>query len=48
LKFKGRGPFKFSKKYPAAKHHTNIYLLVLLLTHLSFRWTVPFKSPLAF
>jgi hypothetical protein len=41
LKFKGRGPFKFSKKYPAAKHYTNIYRLVLLLTQLSFRWTVP-------
>jgi hypothetical protein len=41
LKFKGRGPFKFSKKYPAAKHYTDIYRLVLLLTHLSFCWTVP-------
>jgi hypothetical protein len=30
LKFKGRGPFKFSKKYPAAKHYTDIYQLVLL------------------
>ncbi len=44
LKFKGRGPFKFSKKYPAAKHYTDIYRLVLLLTHLSFRWTVPLIS----
>jgi hypothetical protein len=41
LKFKGRGPFKFSKKYLAAKHYTDIYRLVLLLTHLSFRWTGP-------
>jgi hypothetical protein len=41
LKFKGRGPLKFSKKYPAAKHYTDIYQLVLLLTHLNFRWTVP-------
>jgi hypothetical protein len=44
LKFKERGPFKFSKKYPAAKHYTDIYRLVLLLTHLSFRWTVPLKA----
>jgi hypothetical protein len=41
LKFKGRGPFKFSKKYPANKHYIDIYRLVLLLTHLCFRWTVP-------
>jgi hypothetical protein len=41
LKFIGRGPFKLSKKYPAAKHYTDIYRLVLLLTHLSFRLTVP-------
>jgi hypothetical protein len=41
FKFKGRGPFKVSKKYPAAKHYTAIYRLVLLLTRLSFRWTVP-------
>jgi hypothetical protein len=43
LKFKGRGPLKFSKKCPATKHYTDIYRLVLLLTHLSFRWTVPFS-----
>jgi hypothetical protein len=45
FKFKGRGPFKFKKKYPAAKHYTNIYRLVLLLTQLSFRWTVPLNTP---
>jgi hypothetical protein len=43
LKCKGQGPFKFSKKCPAAKHYTDIYRLVLLLTHLSFRWTVSFS-----
>jgi hypothetical protein len=42
--FKDRSPFKFSKKYPAAKHYTDIYRLVLLLTHLSFRWTVPLRD----
>jgi hypothetical protein len=41
LQFQGLGPFKFSKKYSAAKHYTDINRLVLLLTHLSFRWTVP-------
>ncbi len=41
LKFKGKGHFKFSKRYPAAKHYTDIYRFVLLLTHLSFGWTVP-------
>ncbi len=41
MKVKGPGPFKFSKKYPAAKHYTDIYRLVLILTYLSFRWTVP-------
>ncbi len=44
LKFKGRGPFKFSKKYPAAKHYTDIYRLVLPLTHLSFHWTATLKG----
>ncbi len=44
--FKGRGPFKFSKKYPAATQYTDIYRLVLLLTHLSFRWTLPLKRSL--
>ncbi len=44
LKFKGRGPFKFSKKYPAAKHYTDVYRLVLLMTHLSLCWTVPLTS----
>ncbi len=38
---KNEVPLNFQKKYPAAKHYTNIYRLVLLLTHLSFRWTVP-------
>ncbi len=46
LKFKRRGPFQFSKKYPAAKHYTDIYRLELLLTHLSFRLTVPLMSVL--
>jgi hypothetical protein len=41
LQFKRQQPFKFSKNYPAAKHYTDIYRLVLLLTHLSFRWTIP-------
>jgi hypothetical protein len=27
FKFKGWGPFKFSKKYPAAKHYIDIYRL---------------------
>jgi hypothetical protein len=40
LKYKGRGPFKFSKEYPAAKHYTDIYRFVLLLTHLSYRWII--------
>ncbi len=43
MKFKERGPFKYSKKYPAAKHYTDIYGLILLFTHLSFRWTVPLR-----
>jgi hypothetical protein len=43
LKFKGRGLFKFSKKYSAAKHYTDIYRLVLVLTHLSFSLGSPFK-----
>jgi hypothetical protein len=42
--FKGRGSFKFSIKYLVAKHYTYIYWLVLLLTHLSFCWTVPLKN----
>ncbi len=32
------------KKYPAVKHFTDIYRLVLLLTHLVFRWTVHLRD----
>jgi hypothetical protein len=43
LQFNGRGYIQFIKKYPVAKHYTDIYRLVLLLTHLGFRWTVPLE-----
>ncbi len=32
------------KKYPAAKQYSDIYQVGLLLTHLSFRWTVPSRA----
>ncbi len=44
LLFKEQGPFKFLKQYPAAKHRINTYQQVLLLTNLSYRWTVPLSS----
>ncbi len=50
LRFKGWGCFKFFKEFPAAKQWSHTYRLVLIFTHLSFRWTVPLvrSAPLNF
>jgi hypothetical protein len=41
IEFKGWCPFKFEEKKAAAKWQSKSYRLIPLLTHLSFRRTMP-------
>jgi hypothetical protein len=44
IEVKGWRPFKFENKISAAKWQSMSYWLIPLLTHLSFRGTIPLSS----
>jgi hypothetical protein len=44
IEFKGRCPFKFENKTSAAKWQSKSYWLIPLVTHLSFRRTIPLSA----
>jgi hypothetical protein len=37
-------PFKIKKECPAPQHYSNTCRLIPILTHRSFRWTIPLRA----